>query len=71
MNPVDALQAAGLNPIVIDENFDFSQLNSLVQRRPTYEELQSCIGVLCDLLDTSTDLTSLSASVWARQMVSR
>lgn len=34
MNPVDALQAAGLNPIVIDENFDFATLTNLISNPP-------------------------------------
>ena len=27
---IDALKASGLNPIVIDENFDFSQLSAML-----------------------------------------
>jgi hypothetical protein len=46
MNPVDALKAAGLNPIVIDENFDFSQLNSLLKPRQTSTIKAAIAGLL-------------------------
>lgn len=31
---LDALIASGLNPIVIDENFDFNQLSALLGLQP-------------------------------------
>ena len=35
-NLIDGLEAAGLNPIVIDENFDFSKLNGMLDPRPKF-----------------------------------
>ena len=32
---IDALEASGLRPIVIDENFDFNSLNGLFAKSPT------------------------------------
>lgn len=37
INPIEALQASGLNPIVIDEHTDFSKLN--LQRPKTESEM--------------------------------
>ena len=34
MNLIDALQASGLNPIVIDEDFDFATLTNLISNPP-------------------------------------
>lgn len=65
---LDGLEAAGLKPIVIDENFGFSQLGGLI--RPTYEELQECIACLCDLLNGSPDDTTIDAATnYARRLI--
>lgn len=36
---LDTLKATGLKPIVIDENFDFSQLNGLLAKPSTKDEI--------------------------------
>lgn len=37
---IDMLRAAGLNPIVIDENFDFSQLSAMLGIQPKDDDEQ-------------------------------
>lgn len=53
---LEGLEAAGLKPIVIDEDFDFSQLDKVfIVREPTYEDLQECIAYLCGLFSGTPD----------------
>lgn len=56
---LEGLEAAGLKPIVIDEDFDFNSLNGLLTRgyihQPTITELCKCIAYLCDLFSGTPD----------------
>lgn len=37
---LDGLEAAGLKPIVVDENFDFSQLGAMLGLQPKEDDEQ-------------------------------
>lgn len=54
---IDGLEASGLNPIVIDEHFDFSQLGAVLSSRPArnYKDAEHLLGKLFCLLEELAD----------------